>query len=255
MIVRVPCLLLLCLSFQATAFRAYSMQAAVPPTARDLLHAWLDAQETGTHRLAAMTFTERARRRSDGPTGTHTLEVESVVQRRSDSETWDRQITVVRIDGHTSPYPHLPATELAWQAGRPELGHLTQAIMLPRRLLDRLDVSGPLVAETVDGIACWRFDGVPADPASPIERITFWFTREGHHLLQTRVLLHEVERRGRRDLHTRLDVWHTYTHLDGLDVPVHRRFQGTRQYVRRGRLFTDVVTFEAHYAGVARFDR
>ena len=177
------------------------------------------------------------------------MRVEAEVSGMPGNETWERRILSVTLDGKPAPEKRLRNMEFSWHApNQPEFTRLTQTIMFPRRLLRRLDYVNDAVVDTLDGVACWRFDALPPSNASPIDRITFWFAREDGRLVRTRLILSQEEEKRGLTLHTHIESVHDYERVEGIDVPRRRRFEGTRQYLRRGRIFTDVVSLDAQYS-------
>ncbi|GIV60664.1 MAG: hypothetical protein KatS3mg043_1753 [Rhodothermaceae bacterium] len=231
-------------------------RAQTPPPAGELLRSWRTGQQQRALHMPGLIFREHAVRRSSSPAGMQRLTLEAVVHGTPDTETWTREILSVQSDSPRRPAWLADSTGLAWDLpGHPEIAHLTGLLTLPASLLDRLDVTGEATPDTIDGLACWRFDAVPARSADPVRRVTFWFTRAENRLARTRLLLQHYEQRNDRPLRLTLEAVHHYERFQGLDLPVWRRFEGTRQHFRRGRLFTDVVMLEARYSDFHLADR
>jgi hypothetical protein len=87
----------------------------------------------------------------------------------------------------------------------------------------------------------WRVELVPRTQGEALQRYTLWFDRAQGHLLRTRAIV----RTERND--TPFTINTSYTHIDGFDVPSHRRMEGTTQTKRRSRTYTLLFEYEASY--------
>ncbi|WP_456427250.1 hypothetical protein [Rhodocaloribacter sp.] len=230
-------------------FGARTALAQMPPEPEALVYAWIDEQAEHARNLTGVTFLERSLRTSDSPVGTRTMRVEAEVTGMPGTDTWERRILSVTLNGRPAPEKRLRNMEFSWHApNQPEFTRLTQAVMLPRRLLRRLDFVNEAVDDSLGGTPCWRFDALPPTDASPIDRITFWFAQDDGRLVRTRIILSQDEKKRGQTLHTHIESAYDFERIEGFDVPRRRRFEGTRQYLRRGRVFTDVVSLDATYS-------
>ncbi len=109
----------------------------------------------------------------------------------------------------------------------------------PFRLLAGLRPWGPAVGDSVDRVACWRFD-LQSSGRLPIERITLWFARDNGRLVQSQLL-----RAPRMPTPARLQT--RFACIEGRDLPVHRRFTWLHPVRQRMRRYTLLITQELFY--------
>ncbi len=225
-----------------------SSTGQTPPDAAVLLRNWLASQSDAAEGASGFVIQERAERSADTPFGQRRMEVDTEVTGSPGSDEWDRKIISVRVDGEEAPQKRWEKMEQEWRSAlMPEYIRMAQAVSLPVERLRSLRPSGPVVEDQIAGVPCWRFDAIPRSDQPPLERVTFWFEQVDGRLVRTRGIFSRFDDRKVRV--ATLIATLEYEREAGLDVPTRRHLEGTRQIVRRGRVFTVLLKLDAVYTG------
>ncbi len=240
---RVPPAYLVMVCFLGVA--AGPVRAQELPGAQSLLNAWAASQKERAHAMLRVSFVEREERLTDGPFGRREMTVESRVSGTPGTDTWEHTILAMKRNGTAVPPEQWTRQEAQWQRSmRAEYRRLTQAVMMPVRLLNQMEPTGEATEEKIDSVSCWRFEAVPRNPKSPIKHLTLWLDRENGYLYRIVVNVRSARRAdANATFMTRVD----YTRREGFDLPRHRYFEGTMQSERRGRVFTMLAKLNATF--------
>lgn len=203
-------------------------------SADTLWAAWLRGQRAAWQDWQQLSVEVEGHHVIDAPYGVR--RVRFVAEAHITPERMERRVRLLEVDGRVMPteaFPRMVRPKPRWL--EPLLDHWP-----PFRLLAGLRPWGPAVADSVDRVACWRFDLQPPG-RPPIERITLWFARDDGRLVQSRLLL----RGPRMPVPARLQT--RFARIEGRDLPVHRRLTWLHPVRRRMRRYTLLITQELFY--------
>ena len=203
-------------------------------SADTLWTAWLRQQRAAWSNWQKLVVEVEGYHVIDAPYGVR--RVRFVVEVHVSPERPKRQVRRLEVNGKPVP------PEAFLRVVRPEPRGLMPWLNRwpPFRLLSGLQPWGPILADSLDQVACWRLELRP--PAHrPIERITLWFARDDGRLVQSRLLLRSPRMPAPARLQTR------FTRIAGRDLPLHRRLTWLQTVRRRMRRYTLRITQELFY--------
>lgn len=233
-------------------------------SAQRTVRAWIDGQQRLAQRIEHVAFVERSRRGLHGPFGSQVMEVDARVSGAPGGE-WARELRRVRMDDRDVPPDEWGGLDERHHMLRGPLARMIEDIGLPLRLARQLRPRSVEWTDDADGDRVLRVDleasssrRAPRDrrgdprrdrrrgggrgPEPPaVESATFWFDAGAGRLTRSIVRL-----RGSDDAPVTITT--SYARVDGMDVPRHRRVDGTHTVRRRMRTFTLSFDLDASYS-------
>ena len=199
--------------------------------ARVLFQAWRSLQRQNSRRIQRISLRERLNTQFDGPAGTWSSTVDMDVSGFANNSNWRNNITGIRSDGAMIPQNEWAGLTTQW---RNLLGETFASIIqdpaIPLQLFEQMSPSGNAKEERVNGAMHWRIEMVPNNGNVPYQRVTLWVHQEIGYLTKSRAVL--ASRR------SEIEVVTDYNRVNGIDVPVRRKFDGKVQSRRRNRIYT-----------------
>jgi len=199
-----------------------------------LVRAWLEQQETRFAEADSVVVVETYTLRMEGSFGERTRSQERVKQLWPPPE---------RPNLERSPPPRRPRNGM--RERRLPFNHIDAMLRLQ---MPRLTLAAT-AADQVEGEAAIRHTLRTTERRSPIQTATLWIAPGTQRLLRSvvdvRLPFQEEPMR----------VETTYRRVDGLDVPLIRTAEGHMRRKRRGRTFSQYVSFEARYSDVVLVPR
>ncbi|MBT8399437.1 MAG: hypothetical protein KJO98_03085, partial [Rhodothermia bacterium] len=232
---RLPVLLMLPLLAWA------DLAAAQPgPEEAEYYRYWVQTQLEAWDQVARVEFRERSRRTLDNPFGQNTAATVSRVTGFPDEREYERELLSAEFDGRRVPPRRLADFQERWDRFSRQLARASNAFSGWRlRALLATQPSGPPAREEFENQAAYRIDLIPVNRRSNIDRVTLWFAEGSGRILGSRTIFNPEGQRSSLQAELR------YDRISGIDVPTHRRIEGTIQTRRRLRHFTTLVTLES----------
>ena len=229
-------LVILCLS------PAVSVEAQEIPRPEVLLRAWAAGLRAQAADLSRIELRERSNWVLDGPFGVRRTHMLARVTGGPDTGGWERDPIRVEVNGRRVPLQRWHTLDERRQAlTGPRTEVAAREILQLALALDKLRPADRTQPERIHGVPAWRVELVSHIPEEAIQRCTLWFDQAQGHLLRSRAVV-RTERNN-----TPLTINTRYTHVEGFDVPSHRRIEGTTQTQRRRRTYTLLFDYEASY--------
>jgi hypothetical protein len=208
-------------------------------SAETWIRRWRVEQGEASVTLARLRFREVADYSMEGGLGTRSMQISSeVVIDRAGAAT--RAPTRITTGDETFEPQEGRGRRRLQSPVRRDLQVAADMLLFPARLLREQTPTAPPDTERVDGRNALRLLTRASDPESPIERVTWYFSRRSGRLVRTRSIV-------RGDDRGTLVVVVNYQRSGGLDLPVSRELEGSFATHRRTRTFTVLIESTATF--------
>ena len=209
--------------------------------ARVLFQAWRSLQRQNSRSIQRISLRERLDSRFDGPAGTWSSTVDMNVSGYAGNNSWQNDITGFRSDGRSLPSTDWGSMSIQWRnlLGDP-FASIIEDPALPLQLFDQMSPSGNAKEERINGAMHWRIEMVPNRGGVPYQRVTLWVHQEVGYLTRSRAVI--------ADRRSSIEVVTDYKRLNGIDVPIRRKFDGKVQSRRRNRISTLFFNVQGDYS-------
>jgi hypothetical protein len=199
-------------------------------SADTLMNRWVRTQEHTWSRWQALRVMLEVHRKFDSPFGVRRWQFLAEAYLQADSLNW--HVRSIQITHPTPPPETLGFPGSAF--------YMLTDVMPLRPVWTRWLVQAPAIADTLEGLACWRVELRPPERGLA-ERATLWFAQYDGRLLQSRLLMRARPAAAPTFILTR------FMRLNGLDLPQYRYIEWTHPMRRRMRRYTTLITQEIHY--------
>ena len=208
--------------------------------ARVLFQAWRSLQRQNSRSIQRISLRERLDSRFEGPAGTWSSTVDMNVSGYASNDSWQNDITGFRSDGRLLPSSDWSNMSIQWRnlLGDP-FASIVESPALPLQLFEQMRPSGNAKEERINGAMHWRIEMVPNQGGVPFQRVTLWVHQEVGYLTRSRAVL--------ADRRASIEVITDYKRVNGIDVPVRRKFDGKVQSRRRNRISTLFFDVQGEY--------
>ncbi len=208
--------------------------------ARVLFQAWRSLQRQNSRSIQRISLRERLDSRFEGPAGTWNSTVDMNVSGYVSSDSWQNDITGFRSDGRSLASADWNNMTVQWRnlLGDP-FASIVEDPALPLQLFDQMRPSGNAKEERINGAIHWRIEMVPNRGGVPYQRVTLWVHQEVGYLTRSRAVM--------ADRRSSIEVITDYKRVNGIDVPVTRKFDGKVQSRRRNRISTLFFDVQGEY--------
>lgn len=212
------------------------------PEPQALIDQWLRAQHDQIRALAFIELRQEATWTVDGPYGAQSTRWTAHLSAVPGEGLTDYEVESVDVNGRDVPPEHW--RQMAQRRFRmlgPALRPHVQGLPRATRLLRSLRPVSSARLDTTTAVPTWRIDAVTRAPHPRLDRVTLWFDQSTDRLHRSRLLMRLHPTGPPAIVTTR------YRPVDGLDVPTHRRIEGSARTQRRLRTFTVLFTYEATF--------
>ncbi len=211
---------------------------ATAQTATERLDRWAAGQKAALAGIRQITMLERGHHLYEGATGARRLGMNTRYTLESGTAPPQREVVEVTIDGQPVERREGDRPRRHENPIQESMQRAVDLLLQPARLL--LLMKPPDEVETIDagGQEYVSIRTLAVDPGPGVVRAVWWLDPADGRLVQVRVFVENPEGGA-------LDASVRYERIQGIDLPVRRRVEGSFPWRRRMRTFTILVDVRA----------
>lgn len=207
-------------------------------TAVERLERWADGQNAALNGVRQVTMLERGRHVYEGATGQRRLGMSTRYVLESGNAPPQRDVVEVTIDGEPVDRPDEGRRRRHENPIQASMQRAVDLLLQPARLLPLMQPPDEVETIEFNGTEYVSIRMRAIDPGPGLVRAVWWFDPADGRLVQVRVFVENAEGGA-------LDAFVRYERIEGIDLPVRRRVEGSFPWKRRMRTFTILVDVRA----------